>query len=765
MKKKSLAIILVMTMVFSLWGPISSPMAGIRAEAADSTVTSSVGDFYYGSEEYFSKDYKATYYYSDSYFAASSYEYQADLATMSMCLSMAAFRSNRTSDYAKKSQNLQALLKECGFTDFAANSDYKSTPTRNSTGVGCAHKKINVNGETYTLVALAVCGGRHEAEWGGSFEVGTSGSLYNAREGADTTLDFLKKYISDQGITGNIKLWMTGYMLGAGRVNLVAGDLDDGTSLGSNVTLEKENMYAYCLQCPRVALTSYGLDDAAYKNIFCINNPYNIGTKMAPSEYGFGTYGVNKNYPTEHGDSQYSRKRNAMLKKLNELDGAAEYILDDFQMKEISILGDGFVGDDNDTDWDQDEFAEQFVSDIVDSCANTRKDYVTNFQDDVSDLLELAFGNPDEKWPNCMDIFMDEVQDNILTIGLNIVLANESKLADIYEEHAYNALDKSGITAFTDSDVSKFAKVMAKLSVQFGREHPNLSVTLLANIDCLFRANNVTINLAWLMSEDDNYNGTGRDITKCSASLSKTSYDYNGKARKPSVIVKNGSVTLTKGTDYTVVYSDNKNAGTAKVTIEGKGIYSGTIEKTFKINKVSNTITASKFKKTYSTKDQSFSLDAECKGGAKLSYKSNNSKITVNSSGKVTIKSKYIGKATITITSAESKNYLKTKTKITVTVNPTKTTLSSVSSAKSNQATVKWKKNSSAGGYQIYLSTEKDFSSDTKSTKVKKSATSVTIKGLSGNETYYFKIRAYKTVDEKTYYGAWSSIKSIKVKK
>ncbi|MGN1324564.1 MAG: LPXTG cell wall anchor domain-containing protein [Bacilli bacterium] len=42
---------------------------------------------------------------------------------------------------------------------------------------------------------------------------------------------------------------------------------------------------------------------------------------------------------------------------------------------------------------------------------------------------------------------------------------------------------------------------------------------------------------------------------------------YTGSEITPTVVVKDGSTTLTKGTDYEVVYSDNKNAGTAKAII------------------------------------------------------------------------------------------------------------------------------------------------------------------------------------------------------
>ncbi len=62
---------------------------------------------------------------------------------------------------------------------------------------------------------------------------------------------------------------------------------------------------------------------------------------------------------------------------------------------------------------------------------------------------------------------------------------------------------------------------------------------------------------------------------------------YTGSAITPAVTVKVGSVTLTNGTDYTVAYSDNTNAGTATVTITGKGNYTGTKTVTFKINGIS----------------------------------------------------------------------------------------------------------------------------------------------------------------------------------
>ena len=61
---------------------------------------------------------------------------------------------------------------------------------------------------------------------------------------------------------------------------------------------------------------------------------------------------------------------------------------------------------------------------------------------------------------------------------------------------------------------------------------------------------------------------------------------YTGKAIKQKITVtKNGKKATVK-----VSYSNNKNAGKAKMTIKGTGNYKGTIKKTFKIKKAANPV-------------------------------------------------------------------------------------------------------------------------------------------------------------------------------
>jgi len=65
--------------------------------------------------------------------------------------------------------------------------------------------------------------------------------------------------------------------------------------------------------------------------------------------------------------------------------------------------------------------------------------------------------------------------------------------------------------------------------------------------------------------------------------LSGSSFAYSGEEKTPLKKVVLSGRTLEEEQDYTVSYSKNVNIGTATVTVEGKGNYTGTVKKTFKI--------------------------------------------------------------------------------------------------------------------------------------------------------------------------------------
>ena len=89
-----------------------------------------------------------------------------------------------------------------------------------------------------------------------------------------------------------------------------------------------------------------------------------------------------------------------------------------------------------------------------------------------------------------------------------------------------------------------------------------------------------------------NYTGTiTRTFTIRMASIpasavgSVPAQTYTGKALTPKPTVKVGTTTLREGADYTLSHKNNTNAGTASVTVTGKGNYTGDVTKTFTIAK------------------------------------------------------------------------------------------------------------------------------------------------------------------------------------
>ena len=171
-----------------------------------------------------------------------------------------------------------------------------------------------------------------------------------------------------------------------------------------------------------------------------------------------------------------------------------------------------------------------------------------------------------------------------------------------------------------------------------------------------------------------------------SVKLSRTSYIYNGKVKKPAVTVKDSKGKKISKTYYTVTYKNNKKAGTGKAIVKFKGNYSGTLTKTFKIKKAAQKITAKKISATYynhevKDKAKTFLIGAKGKGG-KITYKklSGSKKLTVKKkTGKVTVAKgtkKGTYKIKVKVTAAATTNYKKTTVTKTITVKvkvPTKT--------------------------------------------------------------------------------------------
>ena len=120
----------------------------------------------------------------------------------------------------------------------------------------------------------------------------------------------------------------------------------------------------------------------------------------------------------------------------------------------------------------------------------------------------------------------------------------------------------------------------------------------------------------------------------------------------------------------------------------------------------------------------------------------------------------------IKVRAVAGKNKGTFSTVLSVVTKPAKVSLKALKSTEKGIAEVSWKKLSTATGYEVSYSTSKKFTKKTtKTATVKKvKTTKTTVKKLSKGKKYYFRIRAYKTVGKKKIYGAWSSVKTVKVK-
>jgi gliding motility-associated-like protein len=128
--------------------------------------------------------------------------------------------------------------------------------------------------------------------------------------------------------------------------------------------------------------------------------------------------------------------------------------------------------------------------------------------------------------------------------------------------------------------------------------------------------NNVNVGTATVtITGLGNYSGTKTQtfeiLTKMASLLTieaVANQTYTGAALSPAVVVKDGSTTLTLGTDYSVAYSNNTNAGTASLTITGLGVYSGTKTASFVIGKAPLTVRVVNASKNYGQADPGFGV-------------------------------------------------------------------------------------------------------------------------------------------------------------
>lgn len=464
------------------------------------------GQFDYG-VRYGHRDAQTQFHYSDDYFKASSDAYQnkalpynPSLATMSLNLELAAWASPTQNDYLFKSDNAKKLLGKLGFNHFEANDGFKFRPTKDSIGAIAAEKKLTVDEEDYTLIALAIRGGGYEAEWASNVTLGTSGQHQGFHKASQDVLKFLDNYIKTHHIKGKIKLWLTGYSRGGATANLLAGELNSGRKL-PQVELAPSDLYAFCFEPPAGTLASFDPRNKKNDNIINIVNLNDVVTKVAPDtkNFEFTRYGKDILLPTRElvGESQYSLLRDRMLRELEKIESLDDYIVDNFKWKKLSLNVNlsnksiKFSVNDNNQNHILTEYLEKVIGTFTAEELLNRNYYVQNHQESVRGLIAAFLADSNDKAVvSVIELIKIIVDLKTTSVGELITRPLQQKLGQ--------ALGLDDITRELNSSA-------LELFGDFILKHPNLTLTLFENLKIVGAAHQPEICLAWLRSQDKNY--------------------------------------------------------------------------------------------------------------------------------------------------------------------------------------------------------------------------------------------------------------------
>ena len=259
------------------------------------------------------------------------------------------------------------------------------------------------------------------------------------------------------------------------------------------------------------------------------------------------------------------------------------------------------------------------------------------------------------------------------------------------------------------------------------------------------------------------------DVSKCTVKLSSTSYTYDGKVKTPSVTVKDAKgKTLKSGTDYTVSYaSGRKTVGAYKVTVKMKGNYTGSKVLTFNIlpgktSKITVTPTTTTLKATWTKVTGATGYKVELLNANGKVVKSATTTSLTYTFSKLSAGTTYKVKVTAYKTISGKNTYSTVSTTLATATKVATPTLKVTSSSKGT-ANFTWTNVAGENGYEVYYSTSSSSgfkSAASYKTDVAKGSKSK----LTSGKTYYFKVRAFKTVGGKKVYGDWSKVVSVKVK-
>ena len=270
---------------------------GITVKFRQQRNTNGVERYYFqGFDWYRKKTGDMFLYYGDCYFDRPATEYNPQLMTLAMNLELAACIEEE--DPTKRSNSIQKLLWNLGFSDIYVNDVYTSLPTMESTDVAVALKKIN----GCNLIFLVLSGAHYSVEFASNLMIGRSGDHTGFAQVGEEGLRVLRKFIQDRGITGRTKILVAGYSRTAAGGNLLARNISDSIADGTvkefigDIELAQDDFYGLFFETPLCGYYNenegyHHPEDPRYNSIWYTTNPDDPVTYIPTATYGFVRYG------------------------------------------------------------------------------------------------------------------------------------------------------------------------------------------------------------------------------------------------------------------------------------------------------------------------------------------------------------------------------------------------------------------------------------------------------------------------------------------
>lgn len=368
------------------------------------------------------------YEYSDEFFENSSYEYNHDLATMSICLAISAM-VEKGSYNGDEPEAAKKLMEEIGYGDNLTPCNYDTEPEQDS--IACIIGSKNIPETDETVIAIAIRGAGYGNEWAGNFNLGSNITHNGFKKAKNKVMSYLCSFIEENKETfnGSVKYWVTGFSRSAATANLVAAELDEiaeNHEVGfvewwndwktiADLNFDPSDVYAYTFETP-MNTTSDDSSDNLYKNIFNIINRNDFVPRVAPSEWGYDRFGIDCMLPSAEKTDNYKDFKDRMSESYEIITDGLTYE-EEFQYFEIyknwDVWHSPVLEMRENKSMYQSAFLDEFVGILADDVIGSRETYIDKYEASVMELAKFLMGTKGYEWSFNLNDFLKNLGESI----------------------------------------------------------------------------------------------------------------------------------------------------------------------------------------------------------------------------------------------------------------------------------------------------------------------------------------------------------------